>query len=107
MLVKWASDASPSEISAVVEKTKGYSGAHLHELCAFAKTLCDDEGIEIGDALLRAIEKIETQRELIDQVQASGGRYPPHKERQKAIQPIPSSASTSSRPSSMPRLSML
>lgn len=76
MLAKWAEGAEPTHLRELVKITEGYSGAHIYELVSFAKSLKEEEdGLSIGDALVKAVEKINEQRELIDQSQLSGSRY--------------------------------
>lgn len=66
MLVKWLPNLSADSTAKVVKATKGYSGAHIFELCHFAKTLCeDDEAKTLDIALEEAIKKIAEQRQVI------------------------------------------
>lgn len=77
MLIKWTGDAVKGmALDSLVNKTKGYSGAHIYELVYFAKTLQTEyEGMEMETALVKALEKIDTQRELLDQSQLAGSHF--------------------------------
>jgi SpoVK/Ycf46/Vps4 family AAA+-type ATPase len=79
MLDSWMPAASDGQRIAVAEQTKGWSGAHLYELCSFAKTLQETESLEAGDALTKSVDKIVQQRTLIDAVQLRGSQYTPHR----------------------------
>jgi len=75
MLKNWIEDIDSDTLSEFVEKTDGYSGAHLFELCNYVKIISAEEDIEIKDALDKALKKINEQRELINQNQLSGSNY--------------------------------
>lgn len=78
MLRKWADGASDEEIGETVERTAGYSGAHIYELASFAKTLAAESGEKtVGQCLSTALDKLAEQRELITQAQLSGSNYRP------------------------------
>jgi DNA polymerase III delta prime subunit len=74
MIKRWCGEESVVEKSVMektVEDTEGFSGAHMYELIAFAKSLMeDDEELKIGDAILLSIKKLNDQRQLISEVQA-------------------------------------
>lgn len=65
MLQKWLTGSFDED--AVIERTKGYSGAHMYELCQYAKNLQEQDSLGIDDALTQALNKIEEQKELITQ----------------------------------------
>ncbi len=75
MLNKWAFGATNKSIDAIAEKTDGLSGAHIFELAAFAKTIRDEDEIDIDAALVKALAKVHEQRELINQNQLAGSSY--------------------------------
>lgn len=60
-----------------VEKSAGYSGAHVYELAHFAKTLSEQDGLAPAEAVREALAKVESQRELITRLQLSGSNYDP------------------------------
>jgi len=66
MLRTWAPDLDPVEIPAVIERTNGYSGAHIFELVQFAKTLREEsDELTVKSSILSAIDKIDDQRKLL------------------------------------------
>jgi len=75
MLAKWLPAVSQSDRDNAVTSSDGYSGAHVYELAAFAKTLSEHDGLTPDKALQEAIEKVKAQRELIDQIQLEGSNY--------------------------------
>ncbi len=79
MLIKWAGELDQKTLDDLIKNTQGYSGAHIYELVSFAKSLKDEEDMELSKALEKAIEKIDAQRELINQAQLLGSNYKPHK----------------------------
>ena len=69
MLKRWVSeDIDIKLLEDILEKTSGFSGAHIKELIDFAKIIAEEEEKEIGDALLMSLEKILEQRKLIEQI---------------------------------------
>lgn len=77
MLSKWAADAGLDALAKMADDTDGYSGAHVFELCRFAKTLRDEDECSLDEALTKAFTKINEQRESINQSQLSGSSYRP------------------------------
>ena len=71
MIKQWAGDIEKELLEDLVKKTEGFSGAHLKELVEFAKMIADEEEIEIGDAMLRSLDKLTEQRELIEEIRAN------------------------------------
>jgi len=65
MLKLWADGIGEKLLADIVEKTKGFSGAHIKELVDFAKIIAEEENISIGKALLLSLEKLMEQRGLI------------------------------------------
>ena len=77
MLRRWADGIDPQRLDEIAEKTAGYSGAHIRELCSFARSLADDENVSLEKAIVLALEKIDAQRELITGQQLAGSNYRP------------------------------
>ena len=82
MLQKWAmfgqeGGATLDSLAAMAEQTDGYSGAHVYELCHFAKVIRDEEECSLDDALTKAFAKVKDQRDLINQNQLAGSSYRP------------------------------
>jgi AAA+ superfamily predicted ATPase len=62
-------DSELSEIMPkILEQTEGFSGAHMKELVDFAFIIASEEEIGIGKAILLSLEKIISQRELINEI---------------------------------------
>lgn len=98
MLRKWLVDDVADQrkvegvkaIDTTVEKTEGYSGAHLYELCSYAKTIAEEDGLALDEAVEKALAKIHDQRELINQSQLAGSNYrPSHREAMDCIKGMP------------------
>lgn len=68
MLLLWAGEIKAKLLDDIVEKTAGFSGAHLKELVEFAKMIAEEDETEIGEALLKSLDKLIEQRELIDEI---------------------------------------
>jgi hypothetical protein len=77
MLDKWAADATEAVRQDMAEKTDGMSGAHIFELAHFAKTIRDEDECDLDTALVKALEKVNEQRELITAGQLAGSSYRP------------------------------
>jgi len=69
MLKAWAVGITEKAVESVTLDTEGFSGAHMYELVHFAKTIAEEEDIDIADALVISLKKIKDQRDLIAQVQ--------------------------------------
>jgi len=80
MLAAWLPEAAETDRRKVVDRTDGYSGAHMYELCVYATTLQEETEALIGECLVKAVDKIEEQRELITGVQLEGSHYKPKRE---------------------------
>ncbi len=68
MLKNWIGDVDSKVLTEIIEKTDTFSGAHMKELCNYAKTLAEEEVINTNDALLRSLKKILRQRLLVEQL---------------------------------------
>lgn len=71
MIEKWAGNIGDETMTDLIEKTDGFSGSHMKELVDFAKMIVDEDEIELGEALLRSLERLMEQRELIEQIRES------------------------------------
>lgn len=78
MLAKWLPGLADHEKANTVAATDGYSGAHIFELCYFAKTLALEEQQPVEMAVKQALQKIKEQRQLITETQLAGSNYQPH-----------------------------
>lgn len=67
MLQKWLPGLTEESLKKCVADTQGYSGAHVYELCQYAKNLRDEDDGNVNDSVLKALKKIHDQRELINQ----------------------------------------
>ena len=65
MLAYWAPEVHEKIVDDVISETKGFSGAHMYELVAFAKTILDEGEYTMDEAIMLSIAKIKEQRELI------------------------------------------
>jgi DNA polymerase III delta prime subunit len=75
MLEKWATGATAETIADLAEKTDGLSGAHIYELAHYAKTIQDEDSCDVDSSLVKALEKVNEQRELITDRQLAGNSY--------------------------------
>ncbi|GAH46846.1 unnamed protein product, partial [marine sediment metagenome] len=71
MLKLWAGDIGEDLLKEITEKTEGFSGAHIKELVEFARMIAEEDEIEIGEALLKSLEKLMEQRELIEEIRGN------------------------------------
>lgn len=85
MLAEWLPSLVEPQLQAVLDQTAGYSGAHLYELAAYAKSIADDDAIGLSEAIDKALTKIREQRELISSRQLAGSRYRPSKAHAEAL----------------------
>lgn len=77
MIGRWLPDADKDQRAAAVKRTEGWSGAHVYELCAYAKATAEQDKLDTGEALVKSLDKIAEQRQLIDEVQGRRTRYEP------------------------------
>lgn len=80
MLRAWAPEAylaDPVALRAAVDGTDGYSGAHIRELVTFATILHEQDAVPEGEALARALAKLDEQRKLIAETRVNRQRYVP------------------------------
>ena len=83
MLEKWCVSKMKDEVMIeILKKTKGFSGAHIRELVDYAEMIKEDDGIELGEALLESLEKLVKQRELINELKKK--EVKPKKKMEKA-----------------------
>ena len=81
MLAAWLPEAGDKAREKAAGETDGYSGAHIFELCQYARTIDDEDECGADKALAKALEKIAEQREIIDGVQLEGSNYTPRGKR--------------------------
>jgi len=74
MFAKWLVELDAATTVDAVHESDGMSGAHVYELCAFAKSVAEQDNIPIHLAMRRAIEKLKRQREQIGEHQKAIGR---------------------------------
>lgn len=70
LLKFFAENADKDIIEKFAGMTEGFSCSHLKELVDFAKMICEDEGIEIGEALMKSLEQMKEQRQMISDIKA-------------------------------------
>jgi len=58
-------------IEKFAEETAGYSGSHLKELVEFAKMIAEDLNISIDEALVKSLDQMKAQRQLIIDVRSN------------------------------------
>lgn len=68
MIIKWAGKIGQKVLDEIVEQTKDYSGAHMKELVEFAQMIVEDDEIKIDEALLKSLDKLKRQRELVQEI---------------------------------------
>jgi hypothetical protein len=71
MLEMWAGKIEEKLFDEILKKTEKFSGAHIKELVEYARIIAEEDSLEIGEALLRSLEKLMEQRELIEQIRAN------------------------------------
>lgn len=75
MLTAWAPGASEQALAELAEQTDGCSGAHLYELCQFAKSIREAEpATTADDALAQALETTAEQRQIVRRLRGTGRR---------------------------------
>ena len=66
MISKWVGeDVGEDLMDILLESTDGYSGAHMRELVDLAKSISEDEEMDVVEALIESLEKLSNQRQLI------------------------------------------
>ena len=78
MIKKWTDGIDEKLIDLIVKKTEDYTGAYIKELVDYAQMISEDEEINIGDAILKSLEKIKKQRELVEE-------FTKQKEKEKSV----------------------
>lgn len=78
MIRAWFKDLTDvAAIEAIVVDTNGYSGAHIREISKYAYSIRDEKSVDIAEAVKIAIEKIKSQRAIIDAAQLEDSNYRP------------------------------
>jgi len=71
MIIKWSSEEIEKGLmESILNETEGYSGAHIKELVDFAKMIKKDDGLNIGDSLLKSLNKLKRQKDLIGRIKS-------------------------------------
>jgi len=70
MILKWA-EVNKKTADSIAELTEGLSGAHIKELVEYAKNISEDDKLEMAEALLKSLEKMTAQKELITNIRQS------------------------------------
>lgn len=65
MLATWTEEVDEKTLIQIAKQTEGFSGAHIRELVDYAEFIAEEEGISTGESLLRSMEKLQEQRELV------------------------------------------
>ena len=68
MVLKWAGEIDKELLEKIISETEGYSGAHMKELVEFAELIVEDDGLTMGEALIKSLEKLKAQRELVKRI---------------------------------------
>ncbi len=68
MILKWAGEIKEKTIEEIIKGTEKFSGAHMKELVDFAKILEKEDDFNIDDALLKSLEKMQKQRQLVENI---------------------------------------
>ncbi len=68
MIENWIGEVDAKVMKEILSKTDGFSGSHIKELVDYAKIVAEDDGIEMKDAILRSLNKLIEQRELVQQI---------------------------------------
>ena len=68
MITKWVGDIEDDLLNDLLAKTEGFSGAHIEELVTWAKMLAEDDDIPLATALMRSLNRLLSQRELIARI---------------------------------------
>lgn len=68
MVTGWAGELDEALLDELIEKTEGMSGAHMKELVDYARIIADEENLDMANALLKSLEKVVGQRELISEM---------------------------------------
>jgi len=76
MLATWTDGVDKETLIDIAKKTEGFSGAHIRELVDYAEFISDEEGIPTGKALVRSMEKLQEQRELVASFDTEKGPAP-------------------------------
>lgn len=61
-------DVDEKVMKEIIEKTKGFSGSHMKELVDYAKIVSEDDGLEMGESMIKSLNKLIEQRELVQQI---------------------------------------
>jgi len=68
MLELWAGEIEQELLEEILEKTSDFSGAHIRELVDYASIIAEEEDIDMGRALVKSLNKLMEQRDLINEI---------------------------------------
>ena len=68
MLNEWVDGIGNELMEEIIEKTEGFSGAHMKELVEYAKIVAEDDKIEMPEAIIKSLNKLIEQRELVQSI---------------------------------------
>lgn len=69
MLITWLGTEIESEkLSMLLAETDGFSGAYMKELVDYAHAIAEDEELPLVDALVKSLQKVKEQRELVQTI---------------------------------------
>lgn len=68
MVERWIGTLDKDLMEDILVRTEGYSGAYMWELIEYAKTISNDEEVSIDQALRSSLEKLASQKELIQSI---------------------------------------
>ena len=78
MLESWLPSLDAEAVTAAAKSSDGFSGAYVHELAKYAQMIAAQDGLDLAEAVTKALEKIAEQKKLIEDVAATDGRYRRH-----------------------------
>jgi len=69
MIKEWSGvEFDDEKLKEILDATEGFSGAYMWELMQFAKLVAEDDGLDIQEAILISLKKIESQKNLIRRI---------------------------------------
>lgn len=70
MILKWFDKIKDETMKEIIEKTEGFSGAHMKELINFSKSILEETeiGKSVDKSLLQSLEKLLEQKKLIENI---------------------------------------
>lgn len=68
MLILWAGEIDSELLEKIVKEIEGFSGAHIRELVDYAYIIAEEDDTDIGEAIVKSLEKLREQRDLIAEI---------------------------------------